>query len=192
MKRTFKKEYIIAQKGCYSTKQVEALPFINNKRITLKILFDNLPIKDFTWFLVRKCDLTLTQKRLLAVHCAKQVLPIYEKRYPKDKRIHECVEATEQFIKGEIDIDTLRKKRAAAYAAATDAAAAYAYDAADADAAYAAYAAAYAATDAAYAAYADAAYAAYAATDAAYAADADAADDAAYRKSIWEFVKTLK
>ena len=169
------KEYIQENKGCYETDQVNQLPFKKDS-ITLKSLFDTLPIKDFNWFFVRKCELTLKEKRLFALHCAKQVLPIYEKHYPKDSRVRDCIKATEDFLKGNISEDELRLKR---YAAAADAAAyAAAYAAAAADAA-AAYAAAYAA------AAADAADAAYAAAYAAYAA-------AAFKESIWEFIKTIK
>lgn len=125
----------MSERGCYDRYEVNNLPFINNNRITLKTLFEGLPIKDFTWFLFRKCALTSKQKRQFAVHCAKQVVPIYEKNYPKDGRVRECIEATEQFINSDISRDELIVKVNAAYAAA-------AYDA-DAYAAYAA--AAYAA-----------------------------------------------
>ena len=121
MKTRFTKNYIIDNKGCYDLSQVEKLKCINNKSITLKQLFRDLPIKDFTWFLVKSCDLTLTEKKQFAIHCAKQVLPIYEKHYPEDKRIRECIEATELYLKGDISIDELREKRHAAYAAYADA-----------------------------------------------------------------------
>lgn len=96
------------------------------------------------------------RKRLvfLCAQVAREVLPLFEKRYPDDKRVRECIEACEAYSRGEIDAETLREKRRAAYDAAADAAYA-AYAAAYADAA--AYAAAYAY------AYADAAAAAYAA-----------------------------
>ena len=157
MKKTFTKEYILSMRGCYDRDEVNNLSFINNKRITLKTLFNGLPIKDFSWFLVNKCDLTLTEKRMFALHCAKQVLPIYEKHYPEDKRVRECIEATEKYLNNKIDIDELREKRRAANAAAA------------------------------------AAYAAYADADA-NAADAyaDAADADAYKRSIWEFVESIK
>jgi len=173
MKKTFTKDYILKEKGCYTTEEVLALSFIDNKKITLKNLFDGLPIKDFSWFFVRKCELTLTQKRWFALHCAKQVLPIYEKKYPNDLRVRECVEATEKFLNGEITKDELLVFRKAA--ADTAVAAAYAAAAA----AYTAAAAAYTAAADAYTAAADAAVAA------AYAA-------AAYKQSIWNYIKTIK
>ena len=195
MKKTFTKDYIIQNKGCYDLEQVEKIKCINDKKITLKQLFNDLPIKDFSWFLVRKCELTTLEKQFFALHCAKQVLPIYEAKNPNDKRVSECIEATERYLNGKISIDELMDKRSAAAYAANAAYAAYASYAADA-AAYAAYAAD-AATAADAAAYADdaadAAYASYA-SYAATAADAAAyaAAYAAYKQSIWKFVETLK
>ena len=108
-----------------------------------------------------------------AVFAAELVLPIYEKKYPEDKRPRQAIEAAKKCI---ID-PSPENKNAAATAHAYAAVAAYAAAAADAayaaaDAAYAAHVyAAYAAADAATAA-ADAAYAAYAAYAAALAAHA--------------------
>ena len=187
MKKSFTKEYILENRGCYSTDQVLALPFSKSDKITINALFKALPIKDFSWFLVRKCELTLTEKRLFALHCAKQVLPIFENKCPNDNRVRDCIDATERFLNGNETLENLRVFRDAAAAAAAYAA----YAGAD-DAAYAAYYAA----DAAYYA-AAAAYAAYYAAAAAYAAAAYAdaaayaAYDAAYKLSILNFVKSL-
>jgi hypothetical protein len=113
------------------------------------------------WGITRLLDKTGRVK--YAIYAAKQVIKIYEDKYPNDKRPREAIKAAEQYIKS----PTKENANAAAYAAHAAYAAAYAADAADvANAAYAAYAAAdsaaYAAADVANAAYA-AAYAAYAA-----------------------------
>ena len=178
MKTIFSKQYILNNKGCYNKEQVEQIPFDEKEGITLKQLFEYLPIKDFNWFLCSGCRLTKLQIQLFALENATFVLPFYEKRYPNDKRVRDCVEYIKFFLEGNGDTDTLSIKRNDADAAA----------AAAADAAAAAYAAAYAAAAAAYAAAyadADAAYAAaYAAPDAAaYAAAADA-----YKEMIRVFV----
>ena len=194
MKTIFSKQYILNNKGCYNKEQVEQIPFDEKEGITLKQLFEYLPIKDFNWFLCSGCRLTKLQIQLFALENATFVLPFYEKRYPNDKRVRDCVEYIKFFLEGNGDTDTLSIKRndadAAAYAAADAAAYAASAAAADAaaDAAAAAYAAAYAAAAAAYAAaYAAADAAAYAAADAAaYAAAADdayAAAAAAYAAS---------
>ena len=162
MKTKFTKEYVLANKGCYSEEQVNGLPFDRKNEITIEKLHKVLPIKDFSWFLVRKCELTLEQKKRFALHCAKQVLPIFEKKYPNDNRVRACIEATEGYLNGTVTREELNSAR---------------YAAAAADATYAAADATYAA------AYAAAAVAAtYAAADAAYAV-------AAYAKSILKFVK---
>ena len=194
MKTIFSKQYILNNKGCYNKEQVEQIPFDEKEGITLKQLFEYLPIKDFNWFLCSGCRLTKLQIQLFALENATFVLPFYEKRYPNDKRVRDCVEYIKFFLEGNGDTDTLSIKRnAAAYAYAADADA----DAAAADAADAAYAASAAADDAYAAAYAAAAAsaaadaaadAADAAADAAYAASADADAVAAYKEMIRVFV----
>jgi hypothetical protein len=110
--------------------------------------------------------------------CAESVLSIFENKYPKDKRVGDCIRYLMTIDNFENITDKQReeilKHRSAADAAAD--AAAYAAYAADA-AAYAAY------VDAADAAYA-AAYAADAAAYAAYAAYADAYADASAARKI--------
>jgi hypothetical protein len=100
-----------------------------------------------------------------AIFAAKQVIQIYEKKYPRDSRPRQAIEAAEKYLN-----EPTEDNKNAAYAAAA---------AADATA-YAAAAAADAAADAAGAA-ADSAYAAASSAHAAYAAAhaADAAVDAA-------------
>ena len=64
---------------------------------------------------------------LVACDCAELVLPIYEKRYPNDDRVRNCIAVTRQWASGEASIDDVRTARnAAAYAAAATDAAAYA------------------------------------------------------------------
>ena len=147
-------------------------------------ILETLNVQDFLW-----ATRTLPEHKDvwvgLACDFAEHVLPIFETKYPKDKRPRECILATRKFLLGEITREELLRCRRAADAAATDAAAAAAATyAADADAATAAYAAAAAAADAA-AAYAAAATA-YAAVYAADAADAAYAVDAAYAAAAAE------
>ena len=114
-----------------------------------------------------------------AVFAVKQVLSIFEDKYPDDKRLRKAIQVAEKYIEDD-----------ASAAAASAADAAYvAYAAADADdaayaAAYAAYASAAADDDD------DAAYAAYAAyaADAAYAA-ADAKKE--LYKKVFDYGKSL-
>ena len=134
------------------------------------------------WLAGKKAGPVGDEKRkklvLAACGCARIALPIWQKRYPDDKRVEVCLDTAERWARNEATLEALQVARincsSAAYAAYADAhaasAAAYAaasaaYADADADAAYAAsYAAASAAYAAAYAASAaDAAYAAYAA-----------------------------
>ena len=106
----------------------------------------------------------------LALQCAEQVLLLFEKRYPNNGSVRNCIAVTRAYVNGSATKEQLIHARSAADAAAYDAYAAYAYAAAA--AARAAAAAADAAADAAYAAAADAARAAADAADAAAAARA--------------------
>ena len=132
------------------------------------------------WLICRLFD--RRQRILYAVFAAEQVLDIFEKKYPDDKRPRLAIAAARACIDDDSAAAAANAANAAyhAYAAANAANAAYhAYAAAD--AAYAAYAA-YHAADAA-----DAANAAYAATYAAYAA----ADRNKMKKKILKYGQTL-
>ena len=126
---------------------------------------------------------------LAACECARLALPIWEKRYPDDKRVRDCIETAEKWARNEATLEALQVSRRNCYSAATSAAtsaassAAYsATSAASSAATSAAYAAAYAAYAAAAAYAARAAYAAYAAraADAAQSADLRPAVSYAY------------
>ena len=107
------------------------------------------------WLIVRV--MTYRQFVRYAVYAAEQVLPIYEKKYPKDDRPRKAIEAAKKCI----DNPSEENKKAAA--ASANAATAYAASAATSAAYAAAYAsaAAYAAASAADASAADASAAAY-------------------------------
>ncbi len=82
---------------------------------------------------------------LAACDCAETVLPIFEKKYPNDKRPRTAIETARKWAEGKASIEEVRAAYAdtanAAYAAANaDDAAAYAANAADAAADAAAYA----------------------------------------------------
>ena len=147
-----------------------------------KLVKEAKKIKKYDWinFAVAR-KLKKMDRIKYAIYAAKQVLYIFEDKYPEDKRPRLAIKAANKYLKNP------NTKNKNAYAAAADAAAdaaAYAvtYDAADA-AAYAAYAAAYAAYAAAYADDA----AAYAYDDAAYAAK-----NKLYNKIINYGLKILK
>jgi hypothetical protein len=175
MQQSFTKEFMLVKRGCYPEDH-----FLMRDITLTEIVQSGIPLKDKYWFVCRKLA-TREQNQEIACSLAEIVLPIFEKRYPEDKRPREAIEAARAYIVGHISLDQLLIKRRAPYAAD---AAAYAAD----DAAYAAYAA-YAAASAAYAADdADyAAYAAYTAASAAYAAYA--ADDAAIKQQLQSYLE---
>jgi hypothetical protein len=133
---------------------------------------------------IRKVD-TWNDKtaRLFACYCARDVLPIFEKKYPDDSRPRTAIETAERYANGEATDEELAAALDAAWAAAKDAAMAASWNAALDTAWNAARAAA---RDAARAAARDAAWVAAidAAWDAARVAAKDAAKDAA-RVAAW-------
>jgi hypothetical protein len=187
MKKIFRKHEI--NYGCYTynkfnnlwpkTKSVSILQILKSPLIT---------IKDKRYFIWKNCNLTLDQKKQLGLRLGWIVLPIFETKYPDDKRIRDCLQAIEDFNAGKISIDILKVKKSAAVDAAAAAAAA-------ADAVAAAVAAADAAAAAVAAADAAAAAAAVAAAvaAAAAAAAADNAEKQTYtqliQKELINFVK---
>ena len=135
--------------------------FDKDKNIPLTDIIKSNGIVDAIWALRATTECGKETCQSVAIFCAEESLPYFEKQHPNDSRVRDCIEAAKKYISREIGYDELIKCRSAARAAAEAAYGAYA--------AYAAYAAATAAAEAAYAAYADADDA-YDVADAAYGA----------------------
>lgn len=52
-----------------------------------------------------------------AIWCAKDTLKYYDKKYPKDMRANDCIQAVEDYLDGKIKVDKLIKQQEAAYGA---------------------------------------------------------------------------
>ena len=159
----------------------------------VKLITDTLlkedRFNDANWLLTKLMDKNQCIK--YAIFAAKQVLHIFEEKYPKDDRPRKAIEAAENYLK---DPSENNKKAAYDAAYAAYAAGATAYAAADA----AIYAATHAATYAAAAAHAATSYtvtsyaaaAAHAATSYTVTSYAAAAADAAHAAAHASDVKT--
>lgn len=64
---------------------------------------DNVPFDDKVWLATKVVDLKTLQ--LWSVECAESVLHIYEKEFPNDKRVRECLEVTRKVINGELPVE---------------------------------------------------------------------------------------
>jgi hypothetical protein len=118
MKTTFTQEYILKNSGCYEKEEAQALSFMKKKRISIKdILRSEIPTKDKTWFVFMKCELGIREKQDLCIRLAEIVLVIYENKYPDDKRVRKCIEASKQYLAGKITRKELSTAAYAAYAA---------------------------------------------------------------------------
>ena len=178
MKKTFTKQYMRDNCGCYEdTKgKLDACSFmkLDGDISIYDILNSEIPLKDKAWFVVKKCELTERQHQELAIQCAELVLPIFDAKYPNNDAPRKAIQAATDYLEGNISRGYLLSAAHASYASYAAYAAAYAADAAS----HAAYAASYAA--------AYAADAADAAADAAYAA----ADAAALEELLTDFVNS--
>jgi hypothetical protein len=134
--------------------------FGGDEKIPLSDIIKSNDIDDAIWALRATTECSKKVYQQIALFCAESSLSIYEKKYPDDKRVRECIEATKKYIAGEIKIDELIKFKRAASAASYAAAS------------YAAASSASSAVAAAYGAYGAASAAASSAVDAAYGADA--------------------
>jgi hypothetical protein len=107
-----------------------------------------------------------------SVKCAKSVLHIYEKEYPNDTRARDCINATTQYLDGDIGLDELVSKREATFSAVYSAANSATYSAANSanSAVYSANSAANSANSAVYSANSAAYSAARSANSATYSA----------------------
>lgn len=120
MQKQFTASFMQANRGCYQRHEMEERVLKGRAEISATdFLACNIPIKDKYWFFCRKV-FTKEQNQQIALQLAELVLPIYEKKYPKNKSPRKCIDAIKKYLAGEIKIDELRKFRsAAAYAAAS-------------------------------------------------------------------------
>ena len=66
-------------------------------------------LRDKAEFVIRKCGLTISQLRALALNISEVVLPIYEEESPNDNRVIDCIQAIRNYSKGKITKDELKQ-----------------------------------------------------------------------------------
>lgn len=144
--KTFTKQFMENNCGCYSIRKLQALSFMQQEPITLlSIVLSGIPLKDKFWFVCKRVATTEENKHI-ALRCAETVLPLYEHKYLKRKAPREAIEAAKLYIAGRITLDVLQENisrvGSACYTSQSISCSSPAYAAATC-AAYAAYAAAY-------------------------------------------------
>lgn len=91
--------------------------------ITMTQILDLNGLDDCLWAILNtqngKADKLL---RLFARDCTKHVLPIYEKHYPNDPRVQDCIAVARRSAIGEVTEQAQTAARTAAWGAARDAA----------------------------------------------------------------------
>lgn len=117
MQKTFTKEFMLSNKGCYSEAHLMQCSFMKTSKITIKsILESDIPMRDKYWFVCKKL-LTAEQNRDLAITTAETVLENYEKEYPGNKSPRQCLEAAKDYLAGSISLKTLQETRNNCYEA---------------------------------------------------------------------------
>ncbi len=111
----------------------------------LETAWKECPRGDWVLWLAGRANIDRKLLVKAACKCAELALPIYEKKYPKDNRVRNCIAVTLKWVAGKATIEEVREARKDACAAAAADADAYADTDTAAAAAADAYAAAYAA-----------------------------------------------
>lgn len=91
---------------------------------TLQAAWDACERGDWMAWLLDRADIDRRAKVGCLADVAALVLPIYEKRYPNDSRVRDCIEVCRSYARGKASDDDLRKARqsiADAYDAYADA-----------------------------------------------------------------------
>jgi hypothetical protein len=84
---------IMALRPCYDRSKVEHL--IGDGKTAAEIAELNVDVADKIWCLIGL--LPEREQRLFACACAMDVLPIYEREYPNDLRVRNCIEAARNY-----------------------------------------------------------------------------------------------
>ena len=79
---------------------------------------EHISVEDKQWLFLREEYVPKRELHLYACLCAEQVLHIFEKEYPDDKRPREAIEAKRLWLDGKISDDALDSARASVWASA--------------------------------------------------------------------------
>lgn len=113
-------EEILSWQPCesYDLKKIKKLFGRKKKANALDILnCEEISIEDRFWVVLREEMLSERILRLFAISCAEHVLPIFEKKYPEDRRPRTAIDAAKKYLMGEITKEELDAAGAVAGAA---------------------------------------------------------------------------
>jgi len=107
---------------CPEYTRAEIKKLIGSGKTALEILSLDIPIEDRIWAGVQ--TLSDKNRRLFACACARRVLPVFEGKYPEDKRPRQAINVSYRFANGKATEEELEEAETGAWAAARAAAAA--------------------------------------------------------------------
>jgi len=120
-------------------------------KLSVLLALDDVPYTDKVWLATKVAPLKMLQQ--WSVECAEMVLPNYEKQFPNDTGVRDCLETAKKVIAGELDKSAAASAARSAASAARSAASAAWSAASAASAAWSAASAAWSAASAASAAW---------------------------------------
>lgn len=114
MQQIFTRGFMRQNCGCYSQADLDACSFMQAEPITLKaIVYSKIPLRDKYWFICRKLA-TKRENQEISIRMGEILLPLWEEKYPDDKRPHEAILAARQYMASDIILEELMMKKNAA------------------------------------------------------------------------------
>jgi hypothetical protein len=116
------KDIKICKKGFHACKRpIDALEYVYGDKFFIveykgKIITEGNKFVSQEMRLIKEIPIIVLKR--FALFCAKYCLKNYEKEYPNDKRVSDCIKATEEYLDGKISLDELSAARSAAWSAA--------------------------------------------------------------------------
>ncbi len=91
-----------------------------NAKLSDLLSLDDIPYRDKAWLASRVAPLKTLQQ--WSVECAEYVLENFEKKFPNDNRVRDCIEVTKKVINGELEESVARSAAESAVWSAASAA----------------------------------------------------------------------
>jgi len=111
MKQEFTKEFFRSKMKILTTLDIKNLSFIKNKPITLCDILDSEMLLKNKYYFVYDVISSKEDKRNIDSNVAEILLPLFKGKDSEKEKLKELIELTKGFLRGDIYIDVLTKKR---------------------------------------------------------------------------------
>jgi hypothetical protein len=86
-----------------------------NAKLSDLLSLDDIPYSDKAWLAIRVAPLKTLQQ--WSVECAEYALENFEKKFPNDNKVRDCIEVTKKVINGELEESAVSAAQSAAESA---------------------------------------------------------------------------